>query len=212
LIEAARARYPDVRIRIVEAMSGYILDWLKRGEVDLATIYSTSDPRGLAVHHGLSEEICLFASSSIGGGAELEGGTINLNDAARLPLVVPGPGHGLRELIEDAALSVRAPIQPAIEIDSYSQIKKLVMRGLGYGILPRMAVNREAEAGIFRTWQFESPAITRKVYLAYSTERPLLTAPRAIGQLAWEILRELVRDSVWTAQLSDESQRPTLYG
>ena len=137
MIEAAKARYPDVRIRVVEAMSGYIREWLKRGDVDLAMIYSTSDPRGLAVHHGLSEEICLFASPSFGDQVDLAGNTVRLHEAARLPLVVPGPGHGLRELIEDAALSIRVPIHPAIEIDSYSQIKKLVMRGLGYGILPR---------------------------------------------------------------------------
>jgi LysR family nitrogen assimilation transcriptional regulator len=211
LIEAARVRFPEVRIRVVEAMSGYILEWLKRGDVDLAMIYSTSDPRGLAVHHGLSEEICLFASPSLEGRTNPGGAIIRLAEAAELPLVVPGPGHGLRELIEDTALSIRVSINPSVEIDSYSQIKKLVMRGLGYGILPRMAVDREAEAGIFRIWRFERPAITRKVYLAYSTERPLLNAPRAIGQLSWEILRQLVRDGEWTAELSDGSQRPSLY-
>lgn len=212
LIEAARARYPEVRIRVVEAMSGYILDWLKRGDVDLAMIYSTSDPKGLAVHHGLSEEICLFANPSFDGQASFAGERVPLAEAARLPLVVPGPGHGLRELIEDAVQSIQVPIQPAIEIDSYSQIKKLVVRGLGYGVLPLMAVNKEAEAGIFRIWRFERPALTRKVYLAYSTKRPLLNAPRAIGQLSWDILRKLVREKAWTAELSDESHRPNLFG
>lgn len=211
LIEAAKARFPDVRIRIVEAMSGYILDWLKRGDVDLAVIYSVSDPRGLAAHHTLSEEIALFASRSFEDGTEPAGDMARLTEAAALPLVIPGREHGLRELIEDAAGSVGASIEPAIEIDSYSQIKKLVQRGLGYGILPRMAVNREAEMGVFRVWGFEKPEITRKVYLAYSTERPLLNAPRAIGQLSWEILRQLVRDEIWVADLSDERQKPDLF-
>jgi LysR family nitrogen assimilation transcriptional regulator len=211
LIEAAREHYPEVRIRVVEAMSGYIFDWLKRGDLDLAMIYSTSDPRGLAFHHGLSEEICLFAKPSFGGEDDIKGFAIRLKDAAALPLLVPGSGHGLRELLEDAALTIRVPIVPAVEIDSYSQIKKLAQRGLGYGILPRMAVQREEEAGTFRVWRIEEPKITRKVYLAYSTERPLLNAPRAIGQLAWDILRQLVRDAVWTAELSEESQRPNLF-
>lgn len=211
LIEAARAHYPEVRIRVVEAMSGYILEWLKRGEVDLAMIYSTSDPRGLAVHHGLSEEICLFCSASLDATRTIKGPRISLADAARLPLVVPGPGHGLRELIEDAGLAARVPITPAIEIDSYSQIKKLVLRGLGFGILPRMALNSEAESGLFRVWKIVEPQITRRVYLAYSTERPLPNAPRAIGQLSWDILRQLVRDKVWTAELSDDRQAPSLH-
>lgn len=211
LIEAAKARYPDIRIRIVEAMSGYILDWLKRGDIDLAMIYATSDPRGLAVHLGLSEEICLFASTSGEHPAHLGVPAVALKTAAQLPLVVPGPRHGLRELIENCAVTARARIEPAIEIDSYSQIKKLVARGLGYGILPRMAVEKEEKAGVFRIWRLEKPAITRKVYLAYSTERPLLNAPRAIGQLSWDILRQLVHEGAWTAELSDESQRPDLY-
>lgn len=212
LIEAVKSRYPDVRIRVVEAMSGYIREWLKRGDIDLAMIYSTSDPRGLAVHHVLSEEICFFASPSAAADMDPKAGAIRLADAVRLPLVIPGPGHGLRELIDDSALSIGAPINPSIEIDSYSQIKKLVARGMGFGILPRMAVQREAESGTFRVWGFECPTITRKVYLAYSTHRPLLSAPRAVGQLAWEILRQLVRDGAWTAELSDDSHRPNLFG
>lgn len=209
LIEAARERYPEVRIRVVEAMSGYILDWIKRGEVDLAMIYATSDPRGLAVHHGLSEEICLFAAADTAGLPA--GSDVALEDVAALPLVLPGQSHGLRQLIDEAAHVRRLSFEPAVEIDSYSQIKKLVARGLGFGLLPRMAVEAEERSGVFRVWRVTQPTISRKVYLAYSTERPLLTAPRAIGQLAWDLLREMVRDGTWSATLGDETQRPDLF-
>jgi LysR family nitrogen assimilation transcriptional regulator len=212
LIEAAKIRYPEINIRVVEAMSGYILDWLKKGDLDLAMIYSTSDPRGLVVHHALSEEICLFSSVATATNASLASRAVTLAEAAALPLVMPGPGHGLRQLIDDTALAQSVTINPAIEIDSYSQIKQLVVRGLGFGILPRMAVHRESMDGLFRVWTFDGPPISRKVYLAYSAERPLPKAPRAIAQLAWEILRQLVRDSVWTAELSHERNSPKLFG
>ncbi len=74
-----------------------------------------------------------------------------------------------------------------------------------------MAVQRESIDGIFRVWKFGVPPISRKVYLAYSAERPLPKAPRAIAQLSWEILRQLVRDSVWTAELSHERNSPKLF-
>ena len=212
LIDAARHIYPEVRIRVAEAMSGYVLEWLKRGEVDVAMIYATSDPRRLAVHHGLSEEICLFAAPELAERfPQLQAPTVDLAYAASLPLVVPGAGHGLRNLIDDAALSIRMPINPEIEIDSYSQIKKLVARGLGVGILPRMAIEKEVKAGAFRQWRFSDVPITRKVYLAYSTERPLLTAPRAVAQLAWEILRRLVEEGEWTAELPANVTAPELF-
>lgn len=212
LIEAARIRYPEINIRVVEAMSGYILDWLKRGELDLAMIYSTSDPHGLVVHHALSEEICLFAGVTMADEAGQPGHTIGFAEAAKLPLVVPGPGHGLRQLIDEVAQAQKVVIEPTVEIDSYGQIKQLVIRGLGFGILPRMAVERERQAGVVRVWQFEQPAIRRKVFLAYSVERPLPRAHRAIAQLAWEILRQLVRDQIWTAELSHERNTPKLFG
>jgi LysR family nitrogen assimilation transcriptional regulator len=211
LIEAAQARYPTVRIRIAEAMSGYILDWLRRGEIDLAMIYSTSDPSGLAIHHSLTEELCLFGSPDLKACQVEQGQAVTLAEAANLDLILPGPSHGLRSLIEEAALSIAVPIWPAIEIDSYAQIKQLVQRSRGYGILPRTAVAREAQAGLFNIWPLVAPALSRKVYLAYSTERPLPAAVRAIGQLAWEILQQLVQDGVWKATLADESNRPTLY-
>lgn len=212
LIEAAKSRYPDVRIRIVEAMSGYVLDWLKRGDLDLAMIFATSDPRGLIVHHGLSEEICLFAGPKLAATHDLPENIISLAAAAQLPLIVPGLGHGLRELIESVAAEQGVDIVPAIEIDSYAQIKLLARRALGFGILPMTAVQEEAKAGIFQIWHFASPGITRKVYLAYSTERPLYTAPRAIGQLAWEILRQQVESGAWAAELADAGNAPKLYG
>ncbi|MFD1984244.1 LysR family transcriptional regulator [Mesorhizobium newzealandense] len=127
LIEAARERFPEVRIRIVEAMSGYILEWLKRGEVDLAMIYATSDPRGLAVHHGLSEEICLFAAPVDSRPAPTCQALLwSFVTSLGLPLVVPGPGHGLRELIEAVANVSPGRHQPGDRNRLLHQIKRLV--------------------------------------------------------------------------------------
>lgn len=212
LIEAAQERYPDVRIRIAEAMSGFVLDWLRKGEVDLAVIYSTSDPKGLGIHHVLTEELCLFGIPTLTALTTPPGKAVTLSEAAGLDLILPGPGHGLRDQIDEAAAGVNATVHAAVEIESYAQIKRLAERGLGYGILPRMAVRAQEKAGLFQTWPIEQPFLYRKVYLAYSTERPMTAAARAIGQLSWEILRGLVTDEIWTATLGEDSDPPALYG
>jgi LysR family nitrogen assimilation transcriptional regulator len=137
---------------------------------------------------------------------------VALSEAAGLDLILPGPGHGLRDQIDEAAAGINATVHAAVEIESYAQIKRLAERGLGYGILPRMAVRAQEKAGIFHTWSLEEPSLYRKVYLAYSTERPMTAAARAIGQLSWEILRGLVADERWTATLGDETDPPALYG
>lgn len=211
LIEAARARYPGVRIRLAEAMSGFVLDWLRRHQIDLAMIYSIADPRGLEIHHALTEELCLFARPDLAVLKAPPESAVPLAEALSLDLILPSPSHGLRVLIEGAASATKARVEPVIEIDSYNQIKGLAQRGLGYSILPRTAVQKEIAAGRLAAWRLVDPPLARKVYLAYSTERPLGTAARAVGQLGWEILHELVRSGAWTATLAGTAERLKLY-
>jgi LysR family nitrogen assimilation transcriptional regulator len=39
LILAVRERYPKVKLCVAEAMSGFVLEWVKEGRVDLAMLY-----------------------------------------------------------------------------------------------------------------------------------------------------------------------------
>jgi LysR family nitrogen assimilation transcriptional regulator len=41
LIERFLQRYPEVRLRIVTAFSGYLLEWLHHNEIDIAVLYGT---------------------------------------------------------------------------------------------------------------------------------------------------------------------------
>lgn len=74
-----------------------------------------------------------------------------------------------------------------------------------------MAIDGDASRGSLSGLAFREASDTRKVYLAYSTDRPLASAPSAIGQLAWDILRQLVKKGAWAAVPSDEAERPSLY-
>jgi LysR family nitrogen assimilation transcriptional regulator len=201
LIEAAQKLFPDVRIRISEAMSGYVLDWLRQGTIDLAMLYNVTDERNLRLHHALTEEIQLFGRAEMMGAPS--GDAVTLQSALRLPLVLPGRTHGLRELIDIAAATIGRQVSPTIEIDSYRQIKQLAVRGLAFGMLPKTAIRQELVDGIFQAWRITRPVLMRKIYLGYQTEVPLSTASRAIGQLSWTILNGLVDSGGWTAVWND---------
>jgi LysR family transcriptional regulator, nitrogen assimilation regulatory protein len=197
LIEEARRRYPDIRIRIAEAMSGFVLDWLREGVVDIAMLYNVADGKGLTMHKALTEEIRLFGIPAMENAPR--GDTITLAAALRLPLIVPSPSHGLRNLIDTAALSIGKHTNPAIEIDSYRQIKRLAARGLAFGMLPTMAIDQEIRDGDFRSWRIARPALMRRIFLGYRTDRPLSVASRAVAQLGWVLLRDMVHTGSWRA-------------
>jgi LysR family nitrogen assimilation transcriptional regulator len=208
LIEAGQAAFPGVRIRISEAMSGFVLGWLRDGTVDLALLYNVADGKGLTLHHALTEEIQLFGRPDLAGAPA--GGRVMLAAALRLPLILPGPAHGLRELIEAAARGAGETPRPVVEIDSYRQIKQLAARGIGFGMLPRTAIRQEIAGGAFRAWQVERPALMRRIYLGYPANKPLSAAAKAIGQLSWSLLEKLVGSGEWPAEWAG-GERLSLY-
>jgi LysR family transcriptional regulator, nitrogen assimilation regulatory protein len=197
LIEAGRERYPDVRIRISEAMSGYVLGWLREGSVDLAMLYNVADEKGLKLHHALTEEIRLFGLPNMKSAPKP--GTVTLTAALGLPLILPGPTHGLRDLIDAAAKSIGKRPAPTIEIDSYRQIKQLAARGFAFALLPATAIKQEINDGVFQSWKVTRPALMRRIFLGYQAGRPLSLAGRAVAQLSWRILEDCVRTGGWAA-------------
>ena len=201
LIEAARTRFPGVRIRLAEAMSGHVLDMLQDGRVEIALLYGLAPPTGLVMHRALTEEIKLFAANTAPrpGSRQPRGPSIRLAQALELPLIVPGPGHGLRDLLDRSASAIQHRLAPTIEVDSYHQIKHLVARGLGFGLLPAVALKQELAAGSMRAWSVTEPALQRHIHLAHRAGQPLSRAAEAVARLAWSLLAGMVRDRDWIA-------------
>jgi LysR family nitrogen assimilation transcriptional regulator len=200
LLEEGKSRYPGIRIRIVEAMSGHILEWVRRGEIDAALIYATSSPKGVEITHVLTEDLCLFGRPNPI--LPPSGTTVEFVKIACLELIINGPSHGLRELIDEAAASIPVPLNPIFEVDSYSHIKRLVSKGKGYAILPQTAIAAEVNAGIFDFWKIKAPRLRRNIYLVTSTERTLSAAGKVISALSREITERLVREGAWLADVA----------
>ena len=117
-------------------------------------------------------------------------------ELAALPLILPSPGHGLRDLLDEAAAARGIRLATVIDIDAYGAIKQLVGRRLGYSILPGHAVRREVEDGRLRAWTVDPP-LTRMVSLVQPADRPPTGAVKAVENLCRATLRDLVRSGEW---------------
>lgn len=199
LVLAAQAELPKVKLRIAEAMSGYVLDWLRLGRVDLGLLYAFVEDRGLRSIGLLSEALHLFGPAADPDALALPppGSGVPVARLADLPLILPSPGHGLRDLVEERAAGDGVRLSTAIEIDAYGAIKQLVEQGLGYSVLPAHAIRRETEDGTLRAWPFE-PAFLRTVHLVEPIDRPLPHAVQAVEKLCRRTLRDLVRCGAWS--------------
>lgn len=198
LIIATRARLPKVKLRIAEAMSGFVLEWIRESRVDLAVLYIPITDRALTSYPMLAETLCLLGPTIPLKGVELtKGAGLSLAQIAELPLILPGRNHGLRNLLETTADENGLTLNTVIDVDSYGSIKELVERGVGYSILPVNAVMREAQSDRVATWPIIEPEINRRVHLVHPADRPMTKAVAAIEELTREVLLDLVRTGQW---------------
>lgn len=206
LIRAVRARHPRIELRVAEAMSGFVRDWLDEGRIDIGVLYEEAAGRGIRTERLLEEELVVLGAPARA--AEMPGGALPLSVALRAGLILPGKGHGLRALLDAQAAALGQPLATRIDVDSFQNIKALVAEGMGWSILPRHAVAAEAARGALRIWPIRDPQLRRHVHLAHTTGRPVTGAVAAVLGLARETLRSLVQDGVWTGAALAEEARP----
>lgn len=206
LVMELHRSFPLIRLCLVEAMSGYLLDWLREGRLDLATIYRQAEAQHVTCNHVLTEQLCLIGPAKVKL-AEIAPGVVDFASIAKKPLIVPTSANGLRELIDEAAARDKIELNIRAEMDAYSQIKALCASGFGYSILPRVSLRGELESKRLQAWTIANPTIERSLYIAYPTNRPLSNAGVVVDRLCRQLIGQLVHSNKWPAELPPDAQK-----
>lgn len=186
---------PNVSLRIVEGYTGHLIDWLQRGDVDLALMYGSASDLHLRVTELLLEDLFLVAPSD----ADLPAGDIGVKQLEGMKLVLPSRPHGLRMVVEAACAKVQVVPQVTFEADSFRVIKELVMAELGYTILPLSAFYREQAVAGFKVCRLVRPKVTRKIVMALPVGRTDTRATTAVSRLVLDEIRVLIQSGEWQA-------------
>lgn len=197
LVQAVRARFPAIRLRLVEALSGHMQAWVRHGELDLAVVFGETPSPGLATRFLARESLCLVGPRGGEGEGEDPDAEIELDRALDLPLILPGRPHGVREEVERAALLRRRPPNVIVELDSLDQIKTLVAEGVGHTLLSPRYARQGAIAARLVARPVVRPTIERRIWLAHAAERPLSVAARAVMGLLLALVAPHTRDGLW---------------
>ncbi|MCW9044772.1 MAG: LysR family transcriptional regulator [Alphaproteobacteria bacterium] len=180
LIERYRTEYPDVKLRVIQLMSGTLQEQLLDGRVDLGILYEESVSPRIGYEPLSTEELVLL---SCPGQGEALGEKVTFDKACGLPLVLPGRPHGLRTVIDRAAVKRDLSPNIVIEVDSLSVILELVRRGLAYSILANVACQEDVEAGRLTARKIECPSLKRTTVLAWPKDFPLTPAAKVMAKL-----------------------------
>ncbi|MEA1832085.1 LysR substrate-binding domain-containing protein [Methylobacterium durans] len=178
LVAAFRAEHPGVLVQLVSAYTGYLLDWLHRGEVDVAVLYDPRVTRALRTEPLTQETLYLIGPPDAGLAHEHP---VPFAEVVRAPLLLPSRRHGLRNVLDQFAHEAGAVLDVVVETDSYTALKDLVRHGYGRTILPLAPIRADVAAGRLTAAPITDPAPTRRVVLCYPSDRPVSRAAQFAG-------------------------------
>ena len=193
LMRAMRERYPDVRLHLVESMSGHLTSMLNARQLDLAVLFDTGVARRWSVLPLLEEKLYLMQSQPIP-----TGNTCSMAQLQGVPLILPTGAHGLRSTL-DAAFG-RAGFQPQLvaEVDSLTMLMDAVCSGLASTVQPWAALGRVQNAVPRLHWaEITDTQLRRSNALCSLSDDELSPAALATRVVLADCARALVRSGAW---------------
>ncbi len=187
---------PGISLRIVESFGGHLLEWLHRGELDLAVIYGRGPDLHLRTEVLARDELVVVGGR---GSGLAKRKSVSIEWLARQPLILPSPPHGLRTLIDTAAAKRKLSLNVLLETDSFRVQIDVVENGQGYTVLPPSAIVRELRHGRLEAAPITAPRLPRELVLAFPTGRAPSLATESIAGLIRAEVAAVGKDGHWSA-------------
>ncbi|QOL82690.1 LysR family transcriptional regulator [Pseudooceanicola spongiae] len=201
LAETVRIELPDVRLRVSEAMSGFIKTWVDDGTVEIGFLYDLNGAEHFQITHVLNEKLFFFSAPDNWPLQTPPGTPVPLRDLEGIELVLPGEPHGLRRIIEKAAAEAKVRLNVVTELDAMTQIKELVARGSGCSIFAPAACHDFVTAGRMIKTPIIDPVISRPVYLVRNRAVVQTRACAAVEKVTLKVAAEMVERDIWEGEL-----------
>ncbi len=178
LVEAVRARYPHIRLRVIDNFGLVLSEAMMTGRLHLAILYDSGPVKGLAFERLLTEELVLVCAPQ----TAVQGDEIPIEGLADLTLMLPSPLHTIRKAVDLACDA--AGVQPLVvaELESVGLMGRAVAAGLGATLLPRSVAERLARSSDLRLVRL-APAIEVHLSLGTPSSLPLSRAAESVREL-----------------------------
>lgn len=203
LITAMAERQPNITLRVVEAMTGYLDEFLQVGRLDVALLYDRRAFETVAWTELMVEELMLFVPP---GHALAASAGVTLRALFEHPIVLPGAPNVLRTVIEQVA--ARHDITPvAMDCDSLPAIAQLVQQGRALAVMPHFAFVEEMRRGEMVAVPILDPTPSWRLSVVVSPRTMNPRGSDAVAKVMADVIAGLVEAGVWRARLRADKAR-----
>lgn len=211
LMRAMRERYPNVRLHMVESLSGHLSAMLNARQIDLAVLFDSRIQASQTLRSArrwsllplLEEDLFLITAQAHA--APRRGARVRMNQLGDEPLILPSGPHGLRSTLDAAFARARVTPNLVLEIDSLAMLMEAVASGIGGTLQPWAAVARFADADTrFHMARITDAGVTRENWLCALSEEELSPAALAARVVLRDCAKALVQAGQWTGAVLRE--------
>lgn len=194
LVLAGLDAYPDVQLQIIESLSGFLMEWLLAGRLDLAILYDVEASANLKVTPLIEEDLYLVGTPSA---LERLPAEVPLSQLEGLPLILPSIVHSIRRLIGKTAMRNNTALTIVAEADSLQILKSVAASERVFTVNGKGALQNELASATLEARRIVSPAIRRTASLVQPLFRTPSQAAEAAARLCEECALGLARDGKW---------------
>ena len=195
LLRRLAVKYPEVKLRIVESMSGHLREWVDNGRVDVAVLFEAPDAQRSDGEVLMTESLSLISSGTDPRFENMQ--SINASALSGIPLILPGRPHSLRILIERFFAQNDIDLEIRFELDATGAMRQLVAEDHAYTILSYPPVHSEVASGGLRSTPIVSPRLDRRLVFCRSPVHPFSEAFRAVRTELGFVLKDLREKNRW---------------
>lgn len=172
-IHAMQENYADVRLHVVESLSGNLERMINTRQIDLAVVFQKDKILRWSARPILEEQLFLIGSHALL--AALPDNPITPEQLAGIPLIMPSQGHGLRGRLDAVCQEHALNVEIVAEIDGLALLMRAVRDGLGATLQPGAAISH-LDNDALRVIGVHNPVLSRPNFLVSLSDDELTPA------------------------------------
>lgn len=194
IFEKVRLRWPDVRVRFIEASATALESHALAGRVQVSLLHDFPDTDDLIATPLLDEELVLAFSPAWN--TLFSTISLRLRDLSKLPLILPTASYSDRRLVLKAEARYGLRLQPVLEVDSPLTLRALVNAGIGATITGGPSLHEDLLKGTLSSHSLIDPTLRTRLNVVTSRHRVKEATPE-LAEVVSECVSLLVQNGRW---------------
>jgi DNA-binding transcriptional LysR family regulator len=184
VIAVFRQQFPKIKVEVHRGVASRIPKEITAREVELGVVsFSPTEPSIKAITVFTDSLVVIVAPTHRLAGRS----TISINDLATETLIAHNAQSPYRAKVIESFEKNRTPMNIAIELPSLEAIKRLVERGVGVALVPRLTAEDEIAGGRLIPIKIKELKLERRLNIIYRRNSVLSHAAAAFIEVAKEL-------------------------